>query len=312
MADWYKQSVEEILTAFASDAQKGLPSQEADERLGKYGPNEIPEGSRRSPWRILWEQFSAVLVLILIGAALLSALLGEYKDAIAIGTIVILFGLLGFVQEYRAEQAMAALRKLASPLVRLLRGGELVELPAQQIVPGDVILLEAGNLVPADARLLESINLRIQEATLTGESEPVEKEVQALPGQAQTGEAALTAAAAEPGAVRTPSGLVFRSLRDGTGAQPAATDTVRVNYRGTLPDGREFDSSYKRGQPASFALNRVIPCWTEGVQKMKVGGKAKLVCPPALAYGDRGAGRDVPPGATLIFEVELLDVAPAR
>lgn len=136
--------------------------------------------------------------------------------------------------------------------------------------------------------------------------------LQALPGQAQTGEAALTAAAAEPGAVRTPSGLVFRSLRDGTGAQPAATDTVRVNYRGTLPDGREFDSSYKRGQPASFALNRVIPCWTEGVQKMKVGGKAKLVCPPALAYGDRGAGRDVPPGATLIFEVELLDVMPAR
>jgi FKBP-type peptidyl-prolyl cis-trans isomerase FkpA len=112
--------------------------------------------------------------------------------------------------------------------------------------------------------------------------------------------------------MRTPSGMVFRSLKDGTGAQPAATDTVRVNYRGTLPDGREFDSSYKRGQPASFALNRVIPCWTEGVQKMKVGGKAKLVCPPALAYGDRGAGRDVPPGATLIFEVELLDVMPAR
>lgn len=132
------------------------------------------------------------------------------------------------------------------------------------------------------------------------------------PTAAPSGDAVLAAAAAEPGAVRTPSGMVFRSLKDGTGAQPAATDTVRVNYRGTLPDGREFDSSYKRGQPASFALNRVIPCWTEGVQKMKVGGKAKLVCPPALAYGDRGAGRDVPPGATLIFEVELLDVAPAR
>lgn len=134
----------------------------------------------------------------------------------------------------------------------------------------------------------------------------------AAPALAQAGDAALTAAAAEPGAVRTPSGLVFRSLRDGTGPQPAATDTVRVNYRGTFPDGREFDSSYKRGQPASFALNRVIACWTEGVQKMKVGGKAKLVCPASIAYGDRGAGSSVPPGATLVFEVELLDVAAAR
>jgi Ca2+-transporting ATPase len=183
MADWYKQSIEEVLAAFDSDAEKGLSPQQAEEQFSKFGPNEIPEGSLRSPWRILWEQFSAVLVLILIGAALLSALLGEFKDAIAIGAIVILFGLLGFVQEYRAEQAMAALRKLASPLVRVLRGGALVELPSQQIVPGDVILLEAGNLVPADARLLESVNLRIQEATLTGESEPVEKEVRALPDQ---------------------------------------------------------------------------------------------------------------------------------
>jgi Ca2+-transporting ATPase len=181
MTEWYKLSTDEALAVLASDAQQGLSNQEAAQRLQKYGPNEIAEGGVRSPWRILWEQFSAVLVLILIGAALLSAILGEFKDAIAIGAIVILFGLLGFVQEYRAEQAMAALRKLASPLVRVLREGALVELPAAQLVPGDVILLEAGNLVPADARLLESVNLRIQEATLTGESEPVEKETRAFP-----------------------------------------------------------------------------------------------------------------------------------
>lgn len=108
--------------------------------------------------------------------------------------------------------------------------------------------------------------------------------------------------------VKTPSGLVYTELKAGKGPSPTATDTVKVNYRGTLADGKEFDSSYKRGQPAEFPLNRVIPCWTEGVQKMKVGGKAKLVCPPSIAYGDKGAGRAVPPGATLTFEVELLDI----
>jgi len=108
--------------------------------------------------------------------------------------------------------------------------------------------------------------------------------------------------------VKTASGLIYTELKAGSGPSPTATDTVKVNYRGTLADGTEFDSSYKRGQPAEFPLNRVIPCWTEGVQKMKVGGKAKLVCPPSIAYGDRGAGKAVPPGATLTFEVELLDI----
>lgn len=121
---------------------------------------------------------------------------------------------------------------------------------------------------------------------------------------------AAAAAAKEAGAVVTASGLVYRSLQDGSGASPAASDTVKVHYRGTFPDGREFDSSYQRGQPASFALNRVIRCWTEGVQRMKVGGKAKLTCPSAIAYGERGAGGGlIPPNATLQFEVELLDIA---
>jgi FKBP-type peptidyl-prolyl cis-trans isomerase FkpA len=123
----------------------------------------------------------------------------------------------------------------------------------------------------------------------------------------ERGKAGLEQAAAEPGAVKTSSGMVFRELVAGTGASPTANDTVQVQYRGTLVDGTEFDSSYKRKEPARFPLGRVIPCWTEGVQKMKVGGKAKLVCPSDLAYGDRGRP-SIPPGATLVFEVELLEV----
>jgi FKBP-type peptidyl-prolyl cis-trans isomerase FkpA len=115
-------------------------------------------------------------------------------------------------------------------------------------------------------------------------------------------------AAQEPGAKVTASGMVYRSLKDGTGASPKASDTVKVHYRGTLPDGKEFDSSYKRNEAIEFPLSRVIPCWTEGVQLMKVGGKAKLTCPPATAYGDRGAGNVIPPKATLLFEVELLAI----
>lgn len=111
-----------------------------------------------------------------------------------------------------------------------------------------------------------------------------------------------------PGAVRTASGLVYRELRAGTGASPKATDEVTVNYRGTSVDGVEFDSSYKRNEPAKFPLNRVIPCWTEGVQKMKVGGKSQLVCPSNIAYGDRGSPPEIPGGATLVFEIELLGI----
>jgi FKBP-type peptidyl-prolyl cis-trans isomerase FkpA len=119
---------------------------------------------------------------------------------------------------------------------------------------------------------------------------------------------AIDKAAQEKGAVKTASGMVYRSIKEGTGKSPKATNTVEVNYRGTLINGKEFDSSYKRNQSIKFPLSGVIPCWTEGVQKMKVGGKAQLVCPPELAYGARGAGQAVPPNATLIFEVELLDV----
>ena len=117
----------------------------------------------------------------------------------------------------------------------------------------------------------------------------------------------IAKAAKEKGAITTKSGMVFLNLKEGNGAAPAAGDKVKVHYRGTLVDGTEFDSSYKRGEPAEFALNSVIPCWTEGVQMMKPGGKARLVCPAAIAYGERGTG-PIPPNATLIFEVELLGV----
>jgi len=119
---------------------------------------------------------------------------------------------------------------------------------------------------------------------------------------------AIDKAAKEKGAKKTSSGMVYKSIKDGKGTSPTAANTVEVNYRGTLTNGKEFDSSYKRHQSISFPLTQVIPCWTEGVQLMKVGGKAKLVCPPELAYGARGAGSDVPPNATLFFEVELLAI----
>lgn len=121
---------------------------------------------------------------------------------------------------------------------------------------------------------------------------------------------ALSAASAkEAGAVVTASGLVYRSLKDGTGTSPTASDKVKVHYRGTFADGKEFDSSYKRAAPIEFPLNGVIPCWTEGVQRMKVGGKAKLTCPAAIAYGSRGAGGGaIPPNTPLVFEVELLGI----
>lgn len=119
---------------------------------------------------------------------------------------------------------------------------------------------------------------------------------------------AAPAAMAQTKPVTTASGLIYESLKDGTGDSPNATDTVKVHYRGTFLDGKEFDSSYKRGEPTEFPLNRVIPCWTEGVQRMKPGGKAKLTCPPGIAYGASGAGGVIPPNATLNFEVELVSV----
>jgi len=133
------------------------------------------------------------------------------------------------------------------------------------------------------------------------------RSVQVAARQKDASNAYLAKAAAEPGAVQSPSGLVYKEIAAGTGPSPKSTDTVKVNYRGTLIDGTEFDSSYSRNQPAQFPLNGVIACWTEGLQKMKVGGKARLVCPASIAYGEQGRP-GIPGNAALIFEVELLEI----
>jgi FKBP-type peptidyl-prolyl cis-trans isomerase FkpA len=128
----------------------------------------------------------------------------------------------------------------------------------------------------------------------------------------QKGAAFLAQAAQQPGAVKTPSGLVFRTLKPGSGRSPKPTDAVQVNYRGTLIDGTEFDASAKHGGPVGFRLNGVIPCWTEGVGRMRIGEQARLVCPSEIAYGDRGQPPAIPPGAALVFEIELLNIQGAQ
>ena len=177
---WHTQSAEHVLRHWSS-SEAGLAAAEAAERLKTHGPNELTERRGKGPLAMLGEQFTETMVLILIAAGILSAFLGKGIETAAIFAIVVLFAILGFVQEYRAERAMAALKQLAVPVVRARRGGTLLEMSARELVPGDIVLLEAGNAVPADVRLLESASLRIQEAALTGESEAVEKTVAAIP-----------------------------------------------------------------------------------------------------------------------------------
>ena len=172
---WHTSGVAEVLWALGTEAEWGLSAEEANRRLEERGPNELDDRGGRSPWTILWEQFTSTMIVILIVAALASALLGDYMDSIAITVILVLNAALGFAQEYRAERAMSTLKRLSAPRVKVRREGHVREISASELVPGDVVLLEAGNLVPADGRLMEGANLRVQESPLTGESEPVEK-----------------------------------------------------------------------------------------------------------------------------------------
>ncbi len=183
MSDWYQLETDEVLEALQTDPVNGLTTAEAAIRLEKYGPNELVEEGAKSPWLILWDQIRELMVVILIVAAVVSILLGEYSDAVIILAIVVLNAVIGFSQEYRAEQAIAALKKLSVPTVQVKRDGHTVEISALNLVPGDVVRIETGGLIPADGRLIEEANLKIEEAALTGESEAVEKTTQALPGE---------------------------------------------------------------------------------------------------------------------------------
>ncbi|GAB4265050.1 MAG: cation-translocating P-type ATPase [Candidatus Promineifilaceae bacterium] len=175
MKKWFQDDVTAVVNALETDVEKGLTSTEASRRLQKYGLNELIDRGTKPVWQILWEQLREIMVVILIIAAVVSAFLGEMTDVVVILAIVILNAVLGVTQEYRAEQAIAALKKLAVPNVRVRRDGKVVEISARELVPGDVVMLEAGDMVPADGRLVQSVNLRVQEAALTGESEAVEK-----------------------------------------------------------------------------------------------------------------------------------------
>ena len=172
---WHQLDAREVLGELQTDIHAGLSEAEVSRRLAEYGQNQLADRGAMSAPLILWRQVTELMALILMAAAAISAFLGDYKDSIAIGAIVILNTFLGFAQEYRAEKAMAALKKLSSPSVRVRRDGKTKEVPSARLVPGDVVLLEAGNVVPADCRVLESVNLQTQEASLTGESTPVVK-----------------------------------------------------------------------------------------------------------------------------------------
>lgn len=177
---WHTLSIADTLTTLAVDQTTGLAADEAADRIRRFGGNELIEQSGRSPWRILWEQCTSTMALILIVAAVVSGLVGSPKDSATIFAIVILFALLGFAQDYRAERAIAALKKLAVPPVRVRRNGMAQDLPATELVPGDIVLLEAGSVVPADCRLLDAHAVRVQESLLTGESEAIEKQIEAI------------------------------------------------------------------------------------------------------------------------------------
>ena len=180
---WHTLDKNNALRLLDVDPEGGLGGDEVKRRFSLHGPNELVERGLKSPWLILLEQFTDAMVIVLLVAALISFFVKDLKDAIIIMIIVLLNSILGFTQEYRAERAMAALKRMAAPIVKVLRGGQFIQVESRELVPGDIFLLEAGDAVPADARLLESANLRIQEASLTGESLPVEKSIHPIPSE---------------------------------------------------------------------------------------------------------------------------------
>ncbi|MEM7803213.1 MAG: HAD-IC family P-type ATPase, partial [Chloroflexota bacterium] len=183
MTQWTDITPEEAASKLQTSLKDGLTSEQAARVLAEVGPNELVDKGAKSIFAIIREQLTDIMVIILIIAALVSAFIGEAQDTIVIIAIVILNTVLGVSQEYRAEQAIAALKKLSVPSVRVRRDGQVKEFSASELVPGDVVEVESGNVIPADGRIIESANLRIEEAALTGESEPVEKEIENIKGE---------------------------------------------------------------------------------------------------------------------------------
>lgn len=176
----HTETIDEVIEELNTSLKSGLSSAEAQNRTREYGLNVLEERERKAPWKMLLEQFTETMVVILIIAAIISGFLGKEIETISILTIVVLFAILGFIQEFRAEKAMAALKKLAVPLVKVIRDGRTQEIASKHLVPGDLIIIEAGNIVPADVRIVETSNLKIQEAALTGEADPIDKRAQAV------------------------------------------------------------------------------------------------------------------------------------
>jgi Ca2+-transporting ATPase len=178
---WYQVEPQDALTELQVESQHGLSDDLVTQRREMFGKNEIIDRGGRSIWKMLWGQLTDTMVLVLFAAAVISILVSDWKDAIAIVAIVLLNTLIGLFQEYRAEKAMNALKQMASPYVKVRRNGKTTEIDSKDLVPGDIIFLEAGSKVPADARLIDSANIRVEEASLTGESEPIDKTIPALP-----------------------------------------------------------------------------------------------------------------------------------
>lgn len=178
---WYALTQQEIVEHFKTDEKRGLSDKEVKERAAMFGPNELAKAPKAPPWQLFINQFKDFMVLILLAATAISGFLGEYADAVTIMVIVVINAVLGFIQEYRAERSMEALKQLTAPEARVIRGGQERKVPAVELVPGDIVLLEEGDRVPADLRLLRAVNLEIEESALTGESAPVKKQEEALP-----------------------------------------------------------------------------------------------------------------------------------
>src|SRR5688572_28634986 len=180
--NWHRLTIAEVFELLGTN-QQGLSAMTAGEKLLQVGPNELQEGKKKSIFAMLLAQFKDVMILILLGAAIVSGIIGDLTDTIVILIIVLLNAIIGFLQEYRAEKAMQALKQMSVTQARVIRNQHVESMPANILVPGDVILLEAGNAVPADVRIFESNNLKIEEAALTGESQGIDKITDKLPGE---------------------------------------------------------------------------------------------------------------------------------